>query len=313
MLDWPALRDTALAGISLTFRPPKVQLPALPYAVTLFAQRARDERVPLSDLAKILETDSGLTTQLLKQVNSAYLGVRQKIASVAQALSLLGCQQSRHFVIATGMEAAIRAHNSKLINQNSFWNTNLRRAIFSKHVALLMRTDPEIAFLGALLQDYLLPVLTNDLCDVYREFLQSANEDGASLSDFERAHFGWDHTLVGACLAYEWNFPDELICCIRFHHGGLSLLSVPGLGRSPVAATALSALLPDELCGSERGLASLIELQDTWPAFSLERLAETVDEQYLELGLGVQNEMPLLPLVRRLQSNVSPPGVLASE
>ena len=164
---------------------------------TVRAAFTRRNRPTLGSGEDSRKTDSGLTTQLLKHVNSAYRGVRQKIGSVAQALSLLGCQQSRHFVIATGMEAAIRAHGSKLINQNSFWNTNLRRAIFSRHVALLMRTDPEIAFLGALLQDYLLPVLTNDLCDVYREFLQSPNEDGASLSDFERAHFGWDHTLVG--------------------------------------------------------------------------------------------------------------------
>jgi HD-like signal output (HDOD) protein len=214
MLDWAAIRDQALAGMALSFMPPKVQLPALPHAVTLFAKRSRDETVPLTDLAKILETDSGLTTQLLKYVNSTFLGLPKKIASVAQALSLLGCRHSRHFVIATGMEAAIRAHNSKLINQNAFWSANLRKAIFSREIALLLQTDPEIAFLGSLLQDYLLPVLTNDLVDDYREFLQPRDGNWESLSDFEQARFGWDHAMVGACLAYDWKLPDELVCCI---------------------------------------------------------------------------------------------------
>lgn len=304
-MDWVAIRQDALAGIGPTFRPPKVQLPALPYAVTLFVQRSRDESVPLAELAKILETDSGLTTQLLKHVNSTYLGVRKKVVSVAQALSLLGSRQSRHFVIATGMEAAVRAHSSKLINHDSFWSSNLQKAIFSREIALLMRTDPEIAFLGGLLQDYLLPVLTNDLCGVYREFLQSPNDERTSLCNFERANFGWDHSLVGACLALEWNLPDELVCCIRFHHGGLQLLSVPELGQSPVAATALSALLPDAVCGSARGLRLLLGLQESWPDFSLEQLADTVDRHYLELSLGAQNKMPLLPVVRLLQSEAS--------
>jgi HD-like signal output (HDOD) protein len=300
MLDWAAIRDEALAGMTLSFMPPKVQLPALPYAVTLFVKRSRDEAVPLTDLAKILETDSGLTTQLLKYVNSTFLGLPKKVASVAQALSLLGCRHGRHFVIATGMEAAIRAHNSKLINQNAFWSANLRKAIFSREIALLLQTDPEIAFLGSLLQDYLLPVLTNDLVDDYRAFLQSGDANAESLCDFEQARFGWDHALVGACLAYDWHLPDELVCCIRYHHRGLQILTDARLGQSPVAASALSALLPDQFCPSHHGLKLLMNLEGSWPDFSLERLAESVDQQYLQLSLGVQNEMPLLPLCRRL-------------
>jgi len=300
MLDWAAIRDQALAGMTLSFMPPQLQLPALPHAVTLFAKRSRDETVPLTDLAKILETDSGLTTQLLKYVNSTFLGLPKKIASVAQALSLLGCRHSRHFVIATGMEAAIRAHNSKLINQNAFWSANLRKAILSREIALLLQTDPEVAFLGSLLQDYLLPVLTNDLVDDYRDFLQQQGGNGESLSDFEQARFGWDHAMVGACLAYDWKLPDELVCCIRYHHFGLQILTDARLGRSPVAATALSALLPDPFCRSHQGLELLMNLQDKWPDFCLERLAESVDQQYLQLSLGVQNELPLLPLCRRL-------------
>jgi hypothetical protein len=193
------------------------------------------------------------------------------------------------------MEAAIRARNSKLINQNEFWTTNLQRALFSREVALLLRTDPEVAFLGSLLQDYLLPVLTNDLIDVYREFMDSPEATTKTLSEFEQARFGWDHGLAGACLAFDWKLPDELVCCILYHHSGLQILTNPKLGRSPVAATALSALLPDRFCQHIQGLELLRKLETIWPAFSLERLAESVDRQYEEMGLGIRNESPLLP------------------
>jgi len=300
MPDWEAIRNEALAGATLSQIPPKVQLPTLPYAVTLFVQRSRDASVPLAELAKILETDAGLTIQLLKYVNSTFLGIQKRVVGVLQALTFLGCQHSRQFVIAIGMEGAIRAHNSKLINQNAFWSDNLRRAIFSREIALLLETDPEIAFLGSLLQDYLLPVLTNDLFDDYREFTPSQDVTTQALSEFEQARFGWDHSMAGACLAYDWKLPDELVCCIRYHHSGVEILSDARLGRSPVAATALSALLPDQFCQHQRGLELLMKLESRWPNFSLERVAEAVDRQYVHMGLGIQNDVPLLPRCKSL-------------
>jgi len=294
-MDWRKIREEALEGLDLSLVPPKVKLPALPYAVTLFVQRSRDESVPLAELAKILETDAGLTIQLLKHVNSAFIGVRNRVVSVLQALTLMGCQNSQHFVIATGMEAAIRAQDSRLINQNAFWSTNLQRAIFAREVALLLRTDPEIAFLGSLLQDYLLPVLTNDLFEDYRQFVDAREANTTALSEFELSRFGWDHAFVGACLAYQWELPDELVCCIRYHHSGIGILSDARLGRSPVAATALSALLPDQFNQHPLGLNELMAIERDWPAFRLERVAQAVDEQYEELSLGIANNSPLAP------------------
>ncbi|HEV8067498.1 MAG TPA: HDOD domain-containing protein [Planctomycetaceae bacterium] len=312
-MDWVAIRDEALGDLTTSLLPPDVKFPALPQAVTLFVQRSRDESVPLQDLAKILEADSGLTIQLLKYVNSSFLAVKKKVVSVVQALSLLGSQQSLRFVIATGMEAAIRAHASKLINQNALWSTNLQKAIFSREVALLLKTDPEVAFVGSLLQDYVLPVLTNDLSEDYRDFVPSEDTTARSLSEFEQARFGWDHGWVGACLAFGWNLPDELVCCICYHHSGLQILTDHRLGRSPVAATALSALLPDQFCPNNHGLELLKKLESKWPAFNLQRLAESVDRQYVQMGLGIHNSSPLLPRCKSLGQEASAGSVATME
>jgi len=307
-IDWAALREEALGDPASSLVPPNVKFPALPHAVTLYVQKARDQAVPLKELAAILEADSGLTIQLLKYVNSSYLAVKRKVVSVLQALSLLGSQKSLRFVIATGMEAAIRAHDSKLIKQNEFWNTNLQKAIFAREVALLLNADPEVAFVGALLQDFVLPVLTNDLFEDYCQFVPSEETTPRSLGEFEQARFGLDHGLVGACLAHAWNLPDELVCCICYHHSGLQILTHPKLGRTPVAAAALSALLPDHFCRNNRGLELLLKLEPKWLAFDLERLADSVDRQYVHMGLGLHNDFPLLPRCKSLakEASVSP-------
>jgi serine/threonine-protein kinase len=292
-IDWASIREEALRDFTLAALPPTLKLPALPHVVTQFVSRSNDPKAEVKELARIVETDTGLTLELLRHVNSAFVGLRHKANSVQQAISLLGLRQSKMFIVTTGMQAAVRAKQSKLINQNCFWNASLQKALFAKEVARLLKTDQDVAFAGALLQDYLIPVITNDLSDDYLRFIETRAEQPRCLCEFERSKFGWDHALAAACLAHRWHLPDDLVCCILFHHQGLRILIHPQLGRSAAAAVAISALLPDQLRQDYDGLEQLVKLEEKWPAFDLQELAATVDEKHTELGLGVRNDFPL--------------------
>ncbi|HEY2249571.1 MAG TPA: HDOD domain-containing protein, partial [Planctomycetaceae bacterium] len=196
-IDWATLLQDALGDFAVAALPPTMRLPALPLAVTQFIQKSNDPRARLQDLAKIIETDSALTLELLKHVNSAFVGMRTRASSARQALMLLGMRPSRNLLMTVGTKAAVQARQSRLVNQNCFWNEALQKALFAKEVAVLLKTDPEVAFAGSLLQDYLLPVLTNELYDDYLEFIKMRDRRAVNLWDFEQATFGWDHALVG--------------------------------------------------------------------------------------------------------------------
>jgi HD-like signal output (HDOD) protein len=79
MIDWAAMRAEGLSNFSLSVMPPTLSLPALPHAVTKFLERSADESVPLDDLARIVETDAGLTVELLKRVNSSSNGLAVRV------------------------------------------------------------------------------------------------------------------------------------------------------------------------------------------------------------------------------------------
>lgn len=292
-VDWSQLREQSLTGFTLSSLPPTLALPALPHAVALFIERSKKESVNLKELAGIVETDTGLTLELLKHVNSAFVGLRQKARTAQQALSLLGIRQSKMFLITVGAQAAVRARKSKLVNQTCFWNTSLQKALFAREVAKLLKTDEELAFAGALLSDFLLPVLTNDLYEKYVEFVNHRSDQPESICEFEQGRFGWDHAIAGACLAFRWKLPDELVCCIHTHHRGLALLADPQLGRTAAAAVAIACLLPDQLRQQFTGLEQLALLQEKWPAFDLLELVEKVDAEHSKLGMGVGNDFPL--------------------
>ena len=292
-IDWSAIREESLGDFTLAALPPTLKLPALPHAVTQFVQKSNDAKVSVGELARIVETDTGLTVELLRYVNSTFVGLRNKARNVLQALTLLGQRQSKMFIVTTGLQAAVQAKQSKLINQSCFWNASLQKALFAKEVATLLRADEEVAFAGALLQDSLLPGATNDLIQKYLDFTQSRAQQPVNICEFEQNAFGWDHALAAACLAYRWKLPDDLVCCILFHHRGLRILTHPQLGRSAAAAVALSALLPDQLRQCYNGLEQLLQLQTKWPAFDLMKLAAAVDEKHAAIGVGVRNDFPL--------------------
>lgn len=297
-IDWAALRDEALGKFAMSALPPTMQLPALPHAVTLFVQKSEDPNRSDRELSQIIETDTGLTFELLKYVNSSAVGLRQRVANVQQAITLLGRRQSKTLIMTTGMQAAVRARQSRLINQRSFWNASLQKALFAREVALLLKADVDTAFAGAMLQDFLLPVLSNELFDSYLKFIDARDEQPPCLCEFERKMFGWDHSLAASALAHRWHLPDELVCCILYHHSGLGILKHPQLGPTAVAAVALSAMLPDQIRQHDGGLAKLRLLEQKWTAFCLKSLAATVDEKQAAMNMGIQNDFPLTRVIQ---------------
>ncbi len=293
MLDWTAIREEALQDFTLESLPPTLKLPALPHAVTQFTQRARQPNVNFSELSQIIETDSGLTLELLRHVNSSFVGLRHRAGSVQQAISLLGLRQATNFIVSAGMQAAVRARKSKLINQACFWNASLQKALFAREVASLLKADADLAFAGSLLQDYLLPVVTNDLYDTYVAFVEDRKSHGLCICEYERSQFGWDHALAAACLAVRWHLPDDLVCCVLFHHSGLRILGDDALGRTAAAAVAVSALLPDQLRQQFDGLEQLHFLETQWPQFNITASAEGVNDTQADLDMGDRNDFPL--------------------
>lgn len=301
-INWTELLNHAISRSKFSALPTTIKLPALPIAVTRFMEHAKRLDANLKDLAKIIETDSGLSIEVLRHVNASHLGLRHKATGVLQALTLLGLRRSKQFVISTGLQAAVQARKSKLINQTCFWNASLQKALFARHVAQMLNADGDTAFFGSLLQDYLLPILTNELYEPYLQFVDNRADQPECLTEFEQATFGWDHATAAAGLATKWHLPDELVCCILFHHQGLMPFRDERLRNTPVTAVALSALLPDQLRQHYHGLESLIELQDEWPEFDLQAVAEEVDNSHDANEFGVQNDFPL---ARRCQSALS--------
>ncbi|MDP1796139.1 MAG: HDOD domain-containing protein [Planctomycetaceae bacterium] len=278
-INWTNLRKELIGDRTKSVLPPSIKLPMLPQALTEFLHRAEDPNSGVNELGQIIQSDSGLTCELLRYVNSSSIGLRQKVSTAPQAVSLLGIRPTKLFLMSAGVQNAMKACKSRLMNIQSFWTTNLERALFSREIAVLLRVSPELAYAGSMLHDFLLPMLCNELFDQYYQFVQTPENIRRPLVAYEKEVLGWDHALATAQVMSGWEFPDDLTCCVLLHHGGLATLCDPEIGRSAAAAVAVAALMPDTLRQPGDGLAELIKLEQIWPQFNLNELAGKVQSQ----------------------------------
>ena len=74
-------------------------MPTLNVVVTELASLMRSDTANVKDFEKVIKPDPALTANLLRLANSAFFGLRRKVESVRQAISLLGTK--RLFELAT--------------------------------------------------------------------------------------------------------------------------------------------------------------------------------------------------------------------
>lgn len=311
-MNWTDLRQSLIGKVPPVVLPPSLKLPVLPTAVIEFNRKADDPNVGGHELAKIVEADAGLTCELLKHANSASMGLRTGVNSAKQALSVLGIRNVKMLLISFGVERALKASQSKLVNFQVFAAGNLERALFARELSRRTGADSELSFAASMLTDFLLPALGNELLETYLNFLSLPDSARPALVQFERKAFGWDHALAMGQMMHSWNFPDDLVCSVLLHHAGVTLLKHPQMKSTSCAVVACASLIPDPLKQSPDGLKQLLELEAIIPNLSLQEMAENVQRSFQELSQGLKNPFPLVRRLEKLLVAASPPGQLTT-
>lgn len=302
MNDWTSLRQSLIGDQCQSVLPLRVKLPIMPLSVMKFAQRAEDPDANPEEFAQIIETDSTLTGEFLKYVNSSATGLAHKVRCIQQAIAILGIHTCKLYLLTSAIKRSLKGVESRMIDLEQFWVSNLERALFAREIAVQMKADHDLAFAGGMLQDFLLPVLTNNLYSEYQEFLEIQRQQPTPLRKFERETFQWDHAYAEGHAMFGWGFPDNLICCVLLHHRGKKVFSYKPLRQSAVAAVAMSAFLPDPMQQEVDGMKKLIQLEQASAEYDLLAVAERVDQEFSEMS---PVEVSHLPLQKRLEQSLA--------
>jgi HD-like signal output (HDOD) protein len=220
------------------------QLPALPQSAIRLLELSQNPDNGPAEFAVPIESDPGLTGQVLKFVNSSYFGFSREISSVKLAITLVGIRTIKNFSLWSAVFSLMPNPKCGPFDLKALWQDSLRRALFSRAFGkVLGMKEAEDLFAGALLQDMAVPLLAKEQPAKYLKLLEARRDGESRLSDLERAEFGWTHAEAAGFMARQWSLPEEFAQLIEAHTQLDRFLAEESKDIGKVSV-ALSALLP---------------------------------------------------------------------
>lgn len=195
-------------------------VPSLPAVVAKLQKYLDDPEVNFSDLARIIETDPGLTANVLQLANSAYFGWQGGIGSVRDAISRLGTKRIFQMVLCMSVAPLVRKPvKGYELAADKLWEHSVAVAICAEKIAARRRPKVQpYAFTSGLLHD-VGKLLLGTFVEVDDQPIKELVElDGLTFNEAERMVLGVDHAEVGAHLLEQWNLPKEVVVATRCHH-----------------------------------------------------------------------------------------------
>ncbi len=181
-----------------------------------------DPTASVADIARVAERDPGLTSGVLKIVNSAYYGFTAPVDTVTRAVTLLGCRELHAIATTVAAAKVFNRIPNNLVRPDTFWRHSLCTAVLAKRLAVQIGVlHPERLYVAGLLHDVGHVVLYNQDPAAAAELLLASDGDEEIMPDLERERFGFDHAELGGELARCWRLSDNLAETIRWHHDPL--------------------------------------------------------------------------------------------
>lgn len=240
----------ALQGISV---PPQPQI---------MVDLQMEQFMPSPDLrsiAKLISQDPGLSGALLKIVNSPQFGLAERIASIQQAVDLLGCDTVINLINAQSIRGELT--DEAIVTLNRFWDTAQDVAMTCLSLAKRIGFQaPDEAYTLGLFHNCGIPLMLKrfpNYMAVLEEAYASASDE-RRVVDTENRLLNTNHAVVGYYTAKSWNLPLHLCEAIACHHNAQAIIGDETAdGRLKTLLAILK--MAEHICESHRVLGNQVE------------------------------------------------------
>jgi len=198
-------------------------LPPISQAALRLVNLLEQSTISNDEIVQVIKCDNVLTAKLLRACNSPYFGLDEPVASVDQAVLMLGHQQILHIVLTLAFGSAMVVPlPGYAVEANELWRHSLISATAAEIVAsdaYDLNVEIPVAFTVGLLHDIgklaMSQALTPDVQAQVRHLIEA---QGCSRTEAEKKVLGTDHGEIGACLLKSWNLPEEITEAVANHH-----------------------------------------------------------------------------------------------
>ncbi len=193
----------------------------------------RKDDVTNQQVAQAIKSDPTLSGRVIKVANSLVAYQTRPIASVVDAVSVLGFNTVRQLVLGLSLMEENRTGVCQRFDYQDFWAQSLLTAITAQNLVMQsgVGSTEEVFILGLLGQIGSLALATaypQEYSRVLDALALNANSDLVSL---ERTAFGFDHNQLSKEMLADWGMP-QVFQDVVLHHEAPAQSSLTEGGRS---------------------------------------------------------------------------------
>lgn len=207
-----SLREQALKSLD--------ELPPFTPVLNHLMASMADEDVSFAHLGAVIERDTVLTGNVLRLVNSALYGRRGTISSVRAAVSIIGMNKLRNYILGLSVSRIwSKLRTPPAWSMARFNNHSVATAVAADMLVQKVRVDyPEGGFAAGLLHDLGRLLIAYALPDAFLRIGTLRAESGASLESCEREIIACTHSELSSAVLTRWNLPLPIQRAVLYHH-----------------------------------------------------------------------------------------------
>lgn len=194
-------------------------LPTIPAAAAKAIQILNEPDPDLGEVADIILADQVIAARVIRIINSPLYKLLHDIESVKQALIYLGPQKVFEIILTSCFLELTDNSAGYGLRVQSCWEHSFGVALVARKLGELSGVvKPELAYVSGILHDVGEVLLMNQRRDEFRQAMKISLEQECDIHDAELEVFGTSHCEIGALLAEQWRFPEQLTQVILHHH-----------------------------------------------------------------------------------------------
>ncbi len=174
----------------------------------------------ISDITNKVKLDEALVAFILRNCNSPLYAIKSEIRSLPQALNLLGFATIKS-ILMSYFNKNLYSISGKSEIKNMLWVHSISVASFAQSIALLLKADPEEAYLAGLLHDIGKLIIYDSDNPSFEKVLNEIEQSKVESYKVEEKILGFNHMEIGSMIMEKWKFLQTLKEVAKFHHYNL--------------------------------------------------------------------------------------------
>jgi HD-like signal output (HDOD) protein len=193
------------------------KLPGIPRIYSALRGIVSDEKVTVSEVARLVGTDPAIAARVLHIVNSAFFRLARRITKIEQAVSYLGFTVIRNLAMSVEISAQWPSNTSGHLNQAKL-QAHVRAVAAAANALTVKTAIADDTMLAGLVHDIGYWVLAQECPAELSASVELAAATAIPVHQAESLVIGASHAEIGAHLLGTWGLPYPVIEAVAHHH-----------------------------------------------------------------------------------------------